>query len=303
MRFKRLDLNQVVVLDALLTERSVTKAGRRLHVSQTTVSDSLARLREYFKDELLTQVGRKMVPTPLGESLAAPARGMLLQAEAMLNTRPTFDPTGAVRNFTIMLSDYVNTVLMSKAIPILSALAPNITIELIGHSSIPWESMDRGEIDFLIMPEPYLSPGHPHGVLFSDSFSCIAWAENSLVEQTITQEKFLQLGHVVSRFGDNRSPSIEEWFFKRYGNARRVEIVAMDFSSVPQTIVGTNRIATIQTALADHYAKFLPIKVLSNNFELPTLTEAIQWNRFFDNDPGIIWMRHLLMDIGKRELM
>jgi LysR family nod box-dependent transcriptional activator len=296
MRFKRLDLNLVVVLDALLAERSVTNAGHRLHASQTTISDALSRLRQYFNDDLLVQVGRKMVPTPLGESLVMPARSMLLQAEAMLNTKPSFDPGAAVRTFTFMMSDYVNTVLMTKVIPMLSKVAPNVTIEILDHSPVPWESLARGEVDFLVMPMNYLPADQPKQLLFEDDFCCIVWKENELLGDTINHEQFMSMGHVVTRFGHNRSPAIDEWFFKRFGNTRRMEVITSGFNAVPQAVIGTNRVATIQRTLARHYEAMLPIRILEHNFELPTVSEGVQWNRFADTDPATSWLRQLLVD-------
>ena len=296
MRFKKLDLNLVVVLDALLDERSVTRAGVRLNASQTTISDALGRLRQYFNDDLLTQVGRKMVPTPLGESLIGPARTLLLQAEAMVNTKPSFDPAAAVRTFTLMVSDYVYTVLVARVAAELSRIAPGITLEIIPHSTLPWESLDRGEADFLIMPQNYLTADHPSSLLFEDGFRCIAWNDNALVDDAMTLDLFMQLGHVVTRFGHNRTPAIDEWFLRRFGDMRRIEMVTTGFYGLPQAVLGTNRIATIQRTLGDYYAGLLPIRVIEPDFELPTVSEAMQWNRFADSDPGIAWMRQVLTD-------
>ena len=294
MRYKQIDLNLAVVLDALLAEQSVTKASQRLHLSQTTVSGALARLREYFGDELLIQVGKKMVPTTRGASLQQPVRRMLQDADAMLNAQPAFEPAASRRSFTLMLSDYVATVLISRFVPLLQAAAPHITLELVPHSTVPWESLDRGEVDFLIMPASFVHDSHPSSVLFRDDFACVVWDQNPLVGETVGMEQYLSLGHVINRVGRNRAPTFDEWFFKNYGHARRVEMIAMDFNSVPQFVVGTQRIATMHTHLARHYARYLPIRLLKPEFELPVLEEAIQWNRFCDGDPAVAWIRELL---------
>src|SRR5262245_4933192 len=112
MRFNRLDLNLLVALDALLAEQNITRAAERLHLSQSAVSGALARLREHFQDELLVQVGRRMTRTPLAESLAQPVREILAQVQATVERRPGFDPSTSDRQFSIMVSDYVTTVLM-----------------------------------------------------------------------------------------------------------------------------------------------------------------------------------------------
>src|SRR5579883_2295229 len=117
MHFRNLDLNLLVALDALLAERNITQAGKRLHLTQSAMSGALARLREYFGDELLAQVGRKMVPTPLGKSLTEPVRNALHNIQATIATKTRFDPATSKRHFKFMMSDYVATVLMSAALP------------------------------------------------------------------------------------------------------------------------------------------------------------------------------------------
>ena len=90
MHLDGLDLNLLVVLDALFSEKSVTRTGARIHLSQSATSGALSRLREYFKDDLLVPVGRKMVLTPLAEELAQPLRELLQQAEVVIRRTPAF---------------------------------------------------------------------------------------------------------------------------------------------------------------------------------------------------------------------
>lgn len=296
MNFNRLDLNLLVALDALLTEKNITRASERMHLSQSAMSGALARLREYFKDELLVQVGRRMVATPLGESLATPVREILLKVETTVQTRPEFDPATSDRHFRLLMSDYASTVLMTPALSRLQRLAPRLTFELLPYSEWQWESLERGEVDFLIMPTQYLRSGHPAEIVFEDSYTCVAWSENELVGPTLTLDEYLRLGHVVVRFGQQRVPAHDEWFFNRFGHARRIEIVTTSFNSIPQLVVGTTRIATIHKRLAGFYAQYLPLKLVAPPIEIPVLSEAIVWHRYRDLDPGNIWLRQMLKD-------
>jgi DNA-binding transcriptional LysR family regulator len=100
-----LDLNLLVVLDALFTEKSVSRAGQRLHLSQSATSGALARLRQTFNDPLLIQVGRRMTLTPRAEGLIEPVRDLLLKAEAIHSASPNFNPTTSTRTFRIRMSD------------------------------------------------------------------------------------------------------------------------------------------------------------------------------------------------------
>src|SRR5215469_5503956 len=133
MDFGGLDLNLLVALDALCAEKSVSRAGERLHLSQSATSGALARLREAFHDPLLVQVGRKMALTPLAEGLIEPVRDFLLNAEAILHGSPAFDPATSTRKFRVLMSDYVQTVVMTEALPRLEKIAPRVTVELVSN--------------------------------------------------------------------------------------------------------------------------------------------------------------------------
>jgi DNA-binding transcriptional LysR family regulator len=294
MNLNRLDLNLLVALDALLVERSITRAAERLHLSPSATSGALARLREFFGDELLTQIGRRMVPTPLGESLQVAVRDCLLHVQATVEIKPEFDPTTSHHNFKIMMSDYVSTVLMPHVLQRIEREAPGVKIELLANYEEPWESLSRGEIDFLVLPKNFVRPDHPAQVLFEDEYVCVCWSGNSLVGDSISLEQCLALGHVVARLGTQRPPTIDAWFFERFGHTRRVDVVATTFGSVPHMLVGTNRLSIMHRRLADVYCNSLPLKVLPVPLDMPRLVEMIQWHKYRDRDPARIWLADLL---------
>lgn len=295
MHFRGLDLNLLVALDALITERSISRSGEKINLSQPATSGALARLREYFKDDLLVPMGRKMVLTPLAEELAQPVRQLLMQAEGVIHRSPAFSPKTSERTFRLVMSDYVATVLMSRALPIVQKEAPGIGIEVLVPSD-RIDLLERGEADLLIMPKQYLSEQHPSEPLFEDDFVCVAWTGNKeLRGQAISMHNYLRLGHVVARFGDQQQvPAFEEKFMEHFSGDRRIEVVATGFTLVPQLVVGTTRIATIHRKLARFYAKQLPLKILRPPVNIPPVVESIQWHTIRDGDPGLRWLRRLL---------
>jgi len=294
MDLHRLDLNLLVALDALLAERSITRAGARLHLSPSATSGALARLRSYFGDDLLRPVGRRMVPTPLGESLQASVRDCLLHVQATVEIRPKFDPAVSTRKFSLMMSDYVATVLMPGALKRIQEEAPNVVVELLANQSQPWVALDRGDVDFLIIPKHFALSGHPEEPLFEDEFVCVCWAGNPLVGDALTSEQFLAMNHVVARIGTERPPTIDAWFFEKFGHARRVGVVTMDFTTVPQLLIGTHMIALMHGQLARLYRAQLPLRVLPSPIAMPKLVEVLQWHRYRDADPGRIWLHEVL---------
>lgn len=295
MDFGGLDLNLLVALDALFAERSVSRAGERLHLSQSATSGALARLREAFHDPLLVQVGRKMTLTPLAEALVEPVRDFLIQADSIVNNSPTFKPATSTRKFRLLMSDYAQTVVMTEALPRLQQLAPGATIEMIPIVGGSADEIERGEIDLALGPSRYLIVGHPSERLYEDEFVCIGWSGNRQLDRDLSLSTYLKLGHVVVRFGKQRElPTFDEWFTQQLAQDRKIEVVTTAFNLVPQLIIGTSRIATVHRRLALFYQRFLPLRIVAPPLKIPKFEQFMQWHRSRDRDPGSIWLRSVL---------
>ncbi len=291
MDFRGLDLNLLVAMNALFAERSVSRAGERIHLSQSATSGALARLRETFRDPLLVPVGRTMALTPLAEGLVEPVREFLLQAEAILHASPLFDPATSARRFRLMMSDYVETVAMTEALPRIQKAAPGITFEL--FSSDGPQVLERGEIDLWITPSRYLSAQHPSDHLFDDDYVCLAWSGNNKVRGRLSLDQFLALGHIIVQYGRQRQlPALDEWFSGRI--ERKIEVITTTFNLVPQLLIGTYRIATVHRRLATFYEQYLPLRSVPPPLEVPRLEEFMQWHMSRDRDPGTVWLRSVL---------
>jgi LysR family nod box-dependent transcriptional activator len=300
MRFNRLDLNLLVALDALLSEKSITRASRRLNLSQSATSGVLARLRDYFKDELLVQVGRNLILTPLAVSLTEPVRDVLLQIQRTIEIKPEFDPATATREFRIFASDFASTVLLGEFGRRISADAPGISIEISATTATPAEQLERGEVELVILPSKFMSESQPTALLFEETYTCIVWTGNQLVGDSLSLDQYMGLGHVSSRFGTSAT-SFEEHFLKDSGYDRRIEVSTTNFTSLPHFVIGTNRIATMHTRLARMLACYYPIRLLAPPIAFPKLEMCMQWNRFLDRDPSHIWLRKMLLEIADAE--
>lgn len=293
MDFRNFDIGLLVALDALLTEKSVTRAGERLHLSQPATSLILGRLRQYFGNQLLVSSGRRMVLTPLAESLVQPVRSCLIQIQHTVASKTEFNPAASDRRFCLAASDYVTAVLMPAVIEDVARQAPGITFELARLDENMDQRLEKGEIDFLIRPSVYAIATHPKEALFDDTHTCVMWDKNSLIGNTISRNQFLKAGHIEVHFG--HAPAIfEAWFAARYGALRRIELVAQEFEVACRLVRGTDRIATVMSRMALLCAEHLPIRLIRPPFAIPKVNHCLQWHRYQDQDPGHIWIRDVL---------
>jgi DNA-binding transcriptional LysR family regulator len=291
MRYRRLDLNLLLALDVLLAERSVTRAAAKLNVTQPAMSGSLARLRDYFQDALIVQVGRSMELTPLAEALVGPVRDIMTRIDAAIATDPQFDPATSKRRFSIAASDYVMRVLLVHVIRDLHRVAPGVTLEIQQTTSHSPKDLDSGDLDMMIFPEIDVLPDHPNEPIFEDSYVVIGWRDSEALRDDITFDEFMGYGHVVYGSDQQGVTYLDRWFQKQYGDARRVEIWVHSFMLIAHAVVGTDRIATMPTRAARELSRNLPIRLIEPPLELPRLIEFLQWPSHRDADPAHQWLR------------
>jgi DNA-binding transcriptional LysR family regulator len=296
MRYKKLDLNMLPALRALLTEKNVTRAAEHQHVTQSAMSSILARLRDYFEDQLIVPFGRRLELTALGELLLGQVNDLLLRIDTTLGTKPEFQPEISDRKFSIVSSDYVNTVFLSDVLRGLYLSAPGLIIELRQPSDAALPSMLAGELDFHIHPDNMLHKDHPSVQLFQDTFHAVVDKDNQDIGDEITLSQYKNCGHVIFRnFG---MPLFDRWYGKTHGELKS-EVVVSSFGMLAPLVISTRRIATVHTRMALKAAETLPIRLVKLQFETPPFVEMLQWHAYRDNDPGIVWMRDKIVKYAK----
>lgn len=296
MRFHRLDLNLLIYLDALLTERSVSKAAHRVHISQSAMSDALARLREYFEDRLFLQVGRSMTPTPLALSMLQPVRDILLQVESVASSKAQFDPLTSRRKITILASDYVTDVLLERVFAKAAKVAPGMSFEIKPFVGGFVEEFQRGDLDFLITPRGYASAEHPFDSLYKEAFTCVVWTGNTRIRTRLTPEAYETSGHISINLGDWRVSTYDEWYLKHRGSARKIELTVPSFRMGLQFVRGSGRILTCHRRHARLYADHYDLRLVRPPFEIPAIELVLQWHRYKEQDPALAWFRRLVRD-------
>jgi|SRR6516165_2549838 len=285
------DLNLLLALDALLSERNVTRAAERLSVGQPAMSASLRRLRKHFGDPLLVREGRSLLPTPLASTLAPLAREAVTALEAVFDRQRGFDPLVDSRSFTIMASDYVTVILLRPLVAQLAAEAPLQRVNVVPVHGEFGEQLRRGQADLLVLPTELTgaSFGFPHRHLFHDRYVLVADADNQEVGSEVSAEEFARLPYVA--YSGGPLPSIADVQLDTLGIPRRVEMTTQSFVVAPLLVSGTRFVALVHERLARHVADVARLKVVEPPVPLRPISEALFWNPRHTADPAHVWLR------------
>jgi DNA-binding transcriptional LysR family regulator len=300
MRFNKLDLNLLVALDALLTERNISRAGQRIHLSQPATSNALARLRDYFQDELLIPQGRYLILSARAQELIEPVREILMRIDSTIATQPQFDPADAIKKFVILMSDYSASVFVPLLIHRLYAMAPGISLDLRLLNEKPLEQLEQNEVDLVIIPSQYVSDQHPTTPIFEENYVCVTWEGNTRIQDQLSFDDYVESGHVAASYSVSykKAPAFDSWFLERFGVKRRVEISAPTLATLPHMVIGTNRIATVHRRTALQAAKSLPIRLWAPPIDIPVMIQTLQWHKHRESDLALQWLRQQILVIG-----
>jgi DNA-binding transcriptional LysR family regulator len=289
MRFKNLDLNLLAVLDTLIRLRNVSRAADEMFITQSAMSNALGRLREYFDDPLLIQVGRRMELSALAVSMEPLLRDLMVRIEATVVMTPEFSPADATRRFALVVSDYSLHTIIPAFVREVTRLAPGILIDLKPQQNFPHLLLERGEADLLIAPRVFCSTDHPSATLLSDSICCVISAESPLAAAPLTVDVLARAGHVAMQ-PPAGGESFAARIFREAGLSMRVEVSTFSFASMPDLVRGTDRIALLQRRLAEKMAAAGGFVIAELPLELPPLEQCVQWHSYRSRDPALTWL-------------
>jgi LysR family transcriptional regulator, mexEF-oprN operon transcriptional activator len=294
----RLDLNLLVAFDALLTERSVTRAAARIGLGQSAMSHNLARLRTLFGDELLTRGADGMRPTPRALALADPVRVTLSQIQAAVLQREAFDPSTADRVFKIGLADSIEVAVIPALVARLRQEAPGVGLRLrsINRISI-LEELDAGTLDLGIGVFNQGQIHHKRRPLYTDSFICLFNPAQLNLCPPISLADYLRVPHVLTSLTEDTHGAVDEALAKRKLK-RVIALTTPGFLAVPFVVRRAPVITTMPSKLARYFAEAFGLATSPAPIELPTFTISLLWHASFDQDPAHLWLRQAVSGLA-----
>ncbi|MFF0501803.1 LysR family transcriptional regulator [Nocardia aobensis] len=302
MNLGQLDLNLLVVLDALLREQNVTRAAASLHMSQPATSAALARLRKVLGDPLLVKRGRYLQLTPRAESLIGPVREVLAVIEQRIVAPPSFDPALDERVFTLIASDYAGVMLFRPLLGRIGGLAPNLRLELGGLSAHSLSLVERDEIDLVVIPdtlaEAALLETCSSASVLSDRYVGAVWSKHPLAGQPLTAEALAQYPYLAFTTPAGAASLMDE-DLERAGIQFRVEATSVNFTAMPFLLAGTDLITIIPERLGQQVATAADIALVELEFFVRPVRESMYWHSRRDTDRGHRWLREQLHAVAQ----
>ena len=298
MLLRNIDLNLLVVLDALLTEKHVTRTGVRLHLSQPAISHSLNKLRVLLDDPLLIRQGNEVVLSALAQNLQAPLKEILGQIETLLGQSIDFVPADSQRTLRIAMSDYGAAIVLPKLLVQLRAQAPGTSLVVIQDSRLGMlEQVGQGRIDLAIGVFPAPGADICTEVLFEETFTCLLDRRSLPENGELDLDSYLARPHLLVSMDGNTRGEVDNVLRAR-GLKRRVAVNVPHWGTAPGMIADTDLILTVATRTLTNVPFGDTLVAMAPPLTVAPFNYVQAWHNRFNQDPAHRWLRELVRQVS-----
>lgn len=289
---RNVDLNLLVTLEALLTERNVTRAARRLHLSQPSVSVQLRKLRQMFGDPLLSAVPGGMSPTTRAQALLPALRSTLADMRRLLRQAGSFEPRTARLTWQIAAADYAEYAILLPLFARLRDIAPEIRMAVrgvgLGHVMMT-RQLDSGAIDLALMAMDTVPSHLHHAILYRETYVLIGRKGHPALKRRLTLERLRQLEHTIMSPEGGGFRGVTDEALERLGHKRRVVFSTQHFLSIPELVARTDIVAMVPSRLVRDRSDRL--QIVAPPLAIPSYEMAMIWHERSERDPAHEWLR------------
>lgn len=300
MNLAGIDLNLLVVFDALMQTRSVTRAGEAIGLSQPAASNALARLRRLTQDELFVRTAAGLQPTPGALALATAIQPALQQIQTALIQRPSFDPSTSDRIFTLGMSDYAELTLLPPLLTTLQATAPQVRLRIrSGDRSRLLSLLDSGELDLACGIFPERVRWHREQALFRETFVCVCRRDHPTIGEELSLETYIAARHLLVSVKEDMVGRVDT-YLAAHQLQRHIAASVPHFLVVPFLLAQSDLIATLARRVVNAFTDWQQIKVLPLPIELSGFSLFMRWHSSTDTDPACCWLRSQIQAVSGR---
>jgi DNA-binding transcriptional LysR family regulator len=296
INLSRVDLNLLVVFEAIVVEGGVSRAALKLNLTQPAVSHALARLRELFGDSLFVRQGRTLVATALTKRLVEPLQQSLSALGSLIERSEGFDPAKSELTFTIATRDPMEVLVLPRLMRRVAAEAPKIDLRTVQVRRRAIEAgLGDGTLDAVLdVPLPLSERIHRQRV-GSDRFVVVARKDHPTVRPGFTLATYLEQEHVMVT-ARRRGPGLEDIELGQHGLRRHVRLRCRNYAAAFRVVAETDLVLTMAERYAGLLASDLPIRVLTMPLKVPALDLCLYWHDRVHADPANRWLRTRLTE-------
>jgi DNA-binding transcriptional LysR family regulator len=298
VNIRELDLNLLVGFEALIIERSVSGAARRVCLSQPAMSNLLARLRKTFGDPLFERAGQRMAPTERARQLAAPIGAALNVIRKAIDEKPSFNPSTADVRYSIATTDYAEVVILPNLLRTVKRCAPNVAFQirrLKGIFDMPVAELDVCDFALGFFPVP-LPPGAGLNgtALLQERFVGIINKRHPMARQKFGLRQFLSLEHIRINYSEE-GPGLIGDAIQKIGRRRKVGLIVPHLVTVPFMTAHSEMLGIVPLRLARALGPSLGLRILELPLDLPPLTMSLVWHERHQQDEAHRWFREFVI--------
>lgn len=290
----RIDWNLLPALDALFTERNVSKAARRVGVTQPAMSNALQRLRRHFGDDLLTRHGNTYLLTPLAERIAPQVRELVSHGLSIVGSGETFDPSESTRHFVMAATEAMQVALGARLLARVNEQAPHATVSFVAPFVEPFRTYEDviAGTDGWFAPREMMPSQRCTG-LIEDRWVCVVDADHPAVGESLTLDDAQRLPWVAPTIRGNPL-RVHLDALMAHGVEPHIEVFTESFAAVPFLVAGTRRLGVMQGLVAARLAESAGVRVLECPWPVQPLNVTFWWDPKWDSDPSHAWLRSII---------
>jgi DNA-binding transcriptional LysR family regulator len=292
-----LDASNLVALHVLIEERHVTRAARRLGITQSSMSHRLARLRSAFRDPLFVRSAQGLLPTPRANAIAQPLADALRALEAVVSPPERFDPATSRYALTIALPDALAP-LSARLIAGLAEQAPLLDLRLTPVVPSLSEALGQGEPALALAPARFVSGPVITRPLGEVRFGVVGRRGHPALRKALSVERWLAFGHVVTRFGNDQTNAVEVEL-ARHGLRRRVGLEVPSFLAGLFVLPTSDLLMNAPLQLVKDAASQLGLTTREAPIRLPRVRVSVCWHERFQHDPAHRWARERVYEVAR----
>lgn len=294
---RSLDVAMLRTFDALMRERSVSRAAARLFLSQPAVSASLKRLRETFDDALFTRTAHGVLPTPRALALAPHVEQALIHVQRLLNIEREFDPSASDRILRLAGSDHSSRMLLPPLCRLLADRGSRIRLfwEAADYRALA-ERLNKGDVDLGLLPSRSVPSDVEFEMLYEDVYVVVARHGNPLFARGMSLDAFCLAPHAVLAQSRSGLDDAIDQALARNGRSRYAQVALTSFGEIAELLAATDHTAVFPRRVALRYAATLAEHPLP--FELPSYRLYACWNLRSNEDPAVQWLRREIVRLG-----